>query len=218
MFPTVLKLVGFDLQRQLARLKAEAEDFKDRTSDDIKQKAVDAGLKVALAFTGLVFLVLAAVTGLIALYLYVEMVRGPFAGLGAVALASVVSAGVMFMVASAWGKSHNKPPRRVVPEPVVSISPSEATLATGPTRVTPTASSDRPVTTYASGPSVAMPAATIIETITKDLTDRTSAAASEVLDTAAGIVRKSPPEAILAAMAVAVVAGIFVGRQRGGAH
>jgi hypothetical protein len=35
------------------------------------------------------------------------------------------------------------------------------------------------------------------------------------LDTAAGMVRKSPPEAILAAMAVAVVAGIFIGRRRG---
>ena len=63
MVATVLELVGFDLQRQLVRLKAEAEAFKERTADDIKQKAVDAGLKVALAFAGLVFIVLAVVAG-----------------------------------------------------------------------------------------------------------------------------------------------------------
>ena len=59
--------------------------------------------------------------------------------------------------------------------------------------------------------------ASFVDTITKDLTDRTVAAATEALDTATGIVRKSPPEAILAAMAVAVVAGILVGRRRGDA-
>jgi hypothetical protein len=217
MVATVLKLVGFDLQRQLARLKAEAEAFKDRTADDIKQRAVDAGLKVALAFAGLLFLVLAVVVGLIALYLYVEMKQGAFAGLGAVALISVVSAGVMFIVAAAWGKSH-KPARRLLPEPVVAVSPADTTATAGPTRVTPTATGVSPVTSYASGPSVAMPGASFMDTITKDLTDRTAAAANEALDTAAGIVRKSPPEAILAAMAVAVVAGIFIGRRRGGTH
>ena len=216
MVATVLKLVGFDLQRQLARLKAEAEDFKERTADDIKQKAVDAGLKVALAFAGLVFVVLAVVAGLIALYLYVEMKRGAFAGLGAVALISAVSAGVMFIVAATWGKTH-KPKARSVPEPV-AMSPAEAAVAAGPTRVTPTASSATPAASYGSGPSVAMPNASFMDTLTKDLTDRTAAAANEALETAAGMVRKSPPEAILAAMAVAVVAGIFIGRRRSDTH
>ncbi len=145
---------------------------------------------------------LAVVAGLIALYLWVEMKRGTFAGLGAVALISAVSAGVLFIVAAAWGKTH-KPAKRLAPEPVVAVSPAEAAVAAGPTRVTPTASSSSPVASYASGPSVAMPNASFIDTITKDLTDRTTAAANEALDTAAGIVRKSPPEAILAAMAVA---------------
>ena len=43
MVAAVLKLVGFDLQRQLARLKAQAEEFKDRTTDEIKHKAIDYG-------------------------------------------------------------------------------------------------------------------------------------------------------------------------------
>ena len=217
MVATVLKLVGFDLQRQLARLKAEAEDFKDRTTDDIKQKAVDAGLMIALAFAGLVFIVLAIVTGLIALYLYVEMKRGTFAGLGAVALTSAVIAALMFVVAATRGKTR-KPARRSVPEPIVARSAAETAAVAGPTRVTPTASSSTPVASYGSGPSVAMPTASFIDTLTKDLTDRTTAAANEALETAVGMVRKSPPEAILAAMAVAVVAGIFIGRRRTDTH
>jgi len=218
MVATVLKLVGFDLQRQLARLKAEAEDFKDRTTDDIKQKAVDAGLMIALAFTGLLFIVLAIVAGLIALYLYVEMKRGAFAGLGAVALTSAIIAAVMFIVAATRGKKRKLARRSVVPEPIVARSAAETAAVAGPTRVTPTASSSTPVSSYGSGPSLATTGASIVDTITKDLTDRTTAAANEALERAVGMVRKSPPEAILAAMGVAIVAGIFIGRRRADTH
>jgi hypothetical protein len=198
MVATVLKLVGFDLQRQLARLKAQAEDFKDRTTDEIKHKAVNAGLAIGFAFAGLVFVVLTIVAGLIALYLWVEMQHGRFAGLGAVALTTMLLAACLFILAATRGskeKKREKPAARVTQDAGLAVSPAAESLASSPVAIPPHGS--------------------FVDAITQDLTDRTAAAANEALDTAAGIVRKSPREAILAALAVAVVAGVVVGRRRG---
>ena len=195
MVATVLKLVGFDLQRQLARLKAQAEDFKDRTTDEIKHKAVNVGLAIGLAFAGLVFVVLTIVAGLIALYLWVEMKRGPFVGLGAVALTTMLLAACLFILAATRGnkeKKREKPRARVTQDAGLAVSPAAERLA-----------------------SAVPPHGSFVDAITQDLTDRTAAAANEALDTAAGIVRKSPREAILAALAIAVVAGVVLGRRRG---
>jgi ElaB/YqjD/DUF883 family membrane-anchored ribosome-binding protein len=200
MVATVLKLVGFDLQRQLARLKAQAEDFKDRTTDELKHKAVDAGLMIGLALAGLVFVVLTVIAGLIALYLWVEMERGRFAGLGAVALATAVLAALLFALAATRGKgkSANRlaQPKPVLGAPAAVSSDSDAF-----------ASSSRPISSGA-------PGASLIDDITQDLTRQAKTVANDALESAADAVRKSPREAILAALAVAVVAGVVVGRRR----
>ena len=192
MVATVLKLVGFDLQRQLARLKAQAEDFKDRTTDELKHKAVDAGLTIGLAFGGLIFIVLTVAIGLLALYLWIEVEHGPFAGLGAVALTTTALAALLFMIAIMRGKSDKPAAKRTTVDAGAAFS-TAASLGNAPRFVTPQAS--------------------FVDSITQDLTDRTAAAANEALDTAAGIVRKSPREVVLAVLAAAVVAGVVVGRR-----
>ncbi len=200
MVATVLKLVGFDLQRQLARLKAQAEDFKDRTTDEIKHKAIDLGLMIGLAFAGLVFILLTVVAGLVALYLWVAMKNGPFVALGAVALTTTVLAALLFTIAAARGnsKKSNEPAQ---PRPVVNAVPAAAAVSPASDAF---ASPHRPV---ASG-------ASLVDDITQDLTRQARAVANEAFESAADIVRKSPREAILAALAVAVVAGVVVGRRR----
>ena len=193
MVANVLKLVGFDLQRQLARLRAQAEDFKDRATDELKRKAVDAGLTIGLAFAGLIFVVLTIMMGLIALYLWIELERGPFAALGAVALATTALAVVLFMAAAMRGRSDKPAAQRVTAHVGVPVS-TTASLQNAHPSVTPHAS--------------------VVDSITQDLTDRTAVAANDALDAAAGIIRKNPREAILAALAVAVIAGVVVGRRR----
>ena len=139
MVATVLKLVGFDLQRQLARLKAQAEDFKDRTTDELKHKAVDAGLTIGLAFGGLIFIVLTVAIGLLALYLWIEVEHGPFAGLGAVALTTTALAALLFMIAIMRGKSDKPAAKRTTVDAGAAFS-TAASLGNAPRFVTPQAS------------------------------------------------------------------------------
>jgi hypothetical protein len=194
MLASALKLVGFDLQRQWARLKAEAEDFKDRTTDDIKHKAINAGLAIGLAFAGLVFVVLTVIAGLAALYLWVAMQRGPFVGLGAVALTTTVVAALLFTIAAARGNGYQEF------SPVPSAENASAS------------SSSIPVSSPSS--SVSPGASSLVDDITQDLTRQAKTVANEAFESAADVVRKSPREAILAVLAVAVVAGVMVGRRR----
>ena len=72
MLSTALRLFGTDLSRQFERLRFALEDFKDRTTDDLKQKAIGAGVTIGLAFAGMLFALLTVFAGLAALYLYVD--------------------------------------------------------------------------------------------------------------------------------------------------
>jgi hypothetical protein len=184
MLSTALRLVGVDLERQWLRLKAQAEDFKDRTTDEIKGKAIDAGLAVGFALAGLWFVILTVIAGLVALYLWVEVSRGPIVALGAVAGTTAVLAVVLFIAAAMRGGTKRKRPVKPVAEP------------------TPAAAIRSPA------------GAPFYEAVTRNLTDQTVAATNEALDAAAGIVRRSPREVILATLAVAIVAGVFIGRKR----
>jgi hypothetical protein len=104
MFAAALKLVGFDLSRQFARLRHSLDAFKERTTEDIKQKAIDAGVAIGLAMAGLLFVLLTIFAALGAFYLYVEMLWDPWAGLAAVALTCAVLAVLLFVTAAWRGK------------------------------------------------------------------------------------------------------------------
>lgn len=213
MVATVLKLVGFDLQRQVARLKAQAEEFKDRTLDDIKHKAVNTGLMIGLAFGGLVFVLITLVVGLMALYLWVEMHQGPFVALGAVALATALLAALMFTVAATRGGSTKSGSTRPESKP----KPRQPILASDDAAKPVHAEAPQPASrAFAATPGAQATASlnSLVDTLTQDLTSKASAVANEAMDSAVDTIRKSPREAILAAMAVAVVAGVFIGRRR----
>jgi hypothetical protein len=187
MLDILLRAFGVDLQQQLARLKAQAGEFKNQAIDEVKHQAVHTGVTIALALLGLVFVLLTIVVGLIALYVWVEESQGPYAALGAVAATTAVTAVLLFVIVSARG-GRSAPPR-----PAVAPAPSVA-------------------------PAGAMPSAaslsSLAESITERLKQQTAEAASEAIDQAADYVRKSPREAILASLAVALVAGLMIGRRK----
>jgi hypothetical protein len=101
MLATLLRLVGVDLRLQLSHLLAQAEAFKSRTTREIQQKVAEASLTIGIAFAGLFFVMLTVVVALVALYLWVEIHRGPFAALAVVGLATVIMAAVAFAIVAA---------------------------------------------------------------------------------------------------------------------
>ncbi|CAN0202668.1 unnamed protein product, partial [Phaeothamnion confervicola] len=125
------------------------------------------------------------IAGLLALYLWVAMQEGPFVGLGVVALTTAALAAILFTVAATRGGKPKRPRVHVAPA-VVTAEPVPAPP----------------------------PHASLMDTVTHNLTHRTAAATNEALDSAAEIVRKGPREAVLATLAVAVVVGLFIGRRR----
>ena len=194
MLDTALRLVGFDFQRLLARVREQAEDLKDRTTHEIKSKVAEVAVTLGFMLGGLVLCGFAIAAGLFALYLAVARDHGPFVALGLVAAVSAFFAVLLFTI----GASRNSQPKR--PDPArASVEPLRA-AATSPVPPPPVAS--------------VPPGASFVEAIKADLTDKSAAAANEALNSAATLVRNSPREAILVALAAAVVTGVLVGRRR----
>ena len=200
MVAAALKFVGFDLQRQWLRLKAEAEDYTNRATDEMRRTAVNAGVAIGLALAGMVFAMLTILVGIAALYRWVAIEHGPFAALGVVAMVTAVVAFILLIVAASRAKDA-KPRMPDLPDLMLRQSVS----ASAP----PSASQAMPVAGAASPSS-------FVDAITSDLTEKASVVANDALRNAADIVRKSPREAILAALAVAVVGGFVIGHRRSG--
>jgi uncharacterized BrkB/YihY/UPF0761 family membrane protein len=187
MLDMLLQAIGVDLQRQFARLKAQADEYKNQAVDEIKHQAVHAGVTIALALLGLVFVLLTIVVGLIALYVWVEAWEGPYVALAAVAATTSVMAALLFLIVSARGRKS---------------APSRPSVAPAPSVASPDAM-----------PSAAS-LSSLAETITDRLKQQTAEAASDAIDQAADFVRKSPRETILVSLAAAVVIGLMIGRRK----
>jgi ElaB/YqjD/DUF883 family membrane-anchored ribosome-binding protein len=188
MVGTLFQLVGIDLQRQLASLKSQAEEFKHRTTNEVKRQIAYASITIGIAFVGLVLGLLTVIAGLIALYLWVAMLHGPFAALAVVGCITAILAALLFTVVAT--RSRLTPSNRPLNNAAQTTSPSTESSS------------------YCASPS-----ASFVDTIKQDLLDRTAAATNDALDSAAELVRKSPREVIVATLAIAVLIGIVIGRR-----
>jgi hypothetical protein len=191
MVSALLRLVGFDLSLQLARLRAQAEDFKNRATHQVKEEVKQTGITVGLMTAGGILLFLTFLVGLAALFLWVDLQHGPFIALGVVALVTAIIAGALFTIAAARQRRPQKP------RAYVSPPPSEPAHA-------------RPVYATMTPP----PAnASFVDTLAHHVTHRAAAATEETVDAAAEIVRSGSREAVLATLAVAALVGLVIGRQ-----
>ncbi len=128
MVSSALKLIGLDVQRQWLRFKAEAESFKLRATGEFRRTALNAGLAAGFALAGIFFAVLTVVTGLIALYRWVAIEHGQFAGLGAVAALTAVMALVLLLVAVSRAKAA-RPAMPPMPDIKSAVIPSALSSA-----------------------------------------------------------------------------------------
>jgi hypothetical protein len=209
MLNALLRSAGFDLQAQLASFKAQAEEFKERTTDQIKGQVLEVGITAGLAVAAIVFVLMTIVVGLIALYLWVAQQHGPFVALGVVALATAIMAGALFTIAATRGEGAS---RRLRAE----AATAKAKAAALRTAAKAEAAADR----FSDPPSPAQAYASLASAIAqgftgnKGLGNQAASAASEAIDTAADLVKKGSPQTVLATLAVAVVAGYVIGRRR----
>jgi hypothetical protein len=123
----LLRLLGLDVPAKIEAAKAELEFRVDRATVQAKHVAREAALAAAFSAAALVFVGMAIVVGLIALYLWISSVYGPFVGLGVVGGVLVVVALIAGVVAAGSARSLSlpakdlpeRPPRQVQSGPVV---------------------------------------------------------------------------------------------------
>jgi hypothetical protein len=204
----LLGIFGIDLQGQIAKLRSHAEDLKDRAIREAKREAADTSITIGLAFGSLVLGLATLGAALAALYLWVAMARGPFAGLAAVACTTAVLALILAVVAATRGRlSASVPPSHPAARPAASEPlgvPVSATAA--PTARTPRAGS-LPLFSATSPTS-------FFDTVTHNLAHRAAVASDDVLDSATDIVRNGSREAIVATLGVAILVGVLIGRRQ----
>jgi hypothetical protein len=123
------------------------------------------------------------------------MFKGPFVALGAVGLTTAILAAIVAALAAV--RSHRPSLKR----PLGYVASAASTA--GESHSAP------PYPLFSAGST-----ASFVDAFGHNLTHRTAAATNDALDSAAEIARKSPREAILATLGVAVVVGLFIGRRR----
>lgn len=191
----VKTMIDLGLQAQLARLRRLAEIYKDRAIDEVRQKAISLGITAALAIVGLLFLLIALLVGLAALYLWVAQQYGPFAGLGAVGGLAFATALILFAIMALRGGGSG--PR-----------------AAGEARFAVTANNtSEPIEGALRSAVKATDEMTGRAKETVEAVERAGAAARDALDDAVSTIRHGSRPALLATIAGTVMLGVILGRR-----
>ena len=126
----LLGLLGVDLDHKIAEIRAQIEDFKARTTHQLGEQVKETGLMVGFAFVGAVAAIATFVIVLVALYRWVDLYKGPFAALAAVAVVTGLIAAVMF--ALAFRRKPQRPTSSGVNRPAAAVPPAPPVPPTRP--------------------------------------------------------------------------------------
>lgn len=197
--PAVLRLLGEDLDHKLAQLRAKVEEFRARVTHQVIEQIKETGLIVGLALVGAAAALATFIIALVALYLWVDMRRGPFAALTAVGLVTALLAAVMFTLAFGRGKRkqasapvHRRP--AAAPPPPAPSQPAPVSLSAPPSPLPPNAS--------------------VVDVLTHRFSTRVAAASDEAVDAAVNIMRTGSRSALFGTLAAVVLVGVLLGRRR----
>jgi hypothetical protein len=196
MLDTLLRVVGVDLQAQIAQVKAHLEAFKDQTEDEVRQEVKEAGVMAGLAFAAIAALAGTCVVALMALYMWVDMQKGPFIALAAVGSLTTLSAAILFAVTMARAN------RKTTVRPAAVVPPR-------PAMATPRAALN--ASTLMQPPSAN---ASMFEVITHRMTTRAAGATDEAIDAASELVGNGSRGTLIGTLVVTVLVGLMIGRQR----
>jgi hypothetical protein len=199
MLRLVLRLLGVDLDYKLAEIRAQVEEFKERTTHQVTEQVKATGLVVGFAFVGAVAAIATFIIVLVALYRWVELYKGPFAALTAVGVVLALLAAVMFVLA--FGRSSRKPASSVVDRrPAVSAPPSPPTPQPMPAALSPAL------------PPLS-PNASLFDVLTHRFSTRVAGASDEAIDAAVHVMRTGSKSALFGTLAVVALVGVLLGRR-----
>ena len=202
MLDTLLRVVGVDLQAQIGQLKAHAEAFKENTKNEIRQEITSAGVTAGLIFAAIVAAAWTCVVGLIALYLVVEAKEGRFIGLAAVGGVTAFAALVFISIASSRSKRRIQPPPRVIVAPAPAVATPRAPLNTVAASLMPPPPAN----------------ASMVDVMAHRLSSRVVGATDEIIDSATDVIGHGSRTALIQTLAVAMLAGLIIGRRGTAQH
>lgn len=132
MLRTILQVSG--IARSLASLKLRLEAKAEDAVNQVKGVAIRIAIAAALAVAAIIFVLLALIAGLVALYAYLEPIYGVLPALGVIGGSLAVLAIVLLIAASIIGRG--KSAKKAVEETAetVGLDGREDTLAFGEPR------------------------------------------------------------------------------------
>ena len=201
MLREVLRLLGVDLDRKLAEIREQIEEFRSRTTHRISEQVKETGLMVGFALIGAGASIATLIIILVALYRWVDLYHGPFAALAAVGVVTGLIAAVMFTLAF-WRK----------PRTPTSSGVDRRTAAVPPAPQVPPS---RPVSAVLSAALPSLPSnASAFDVLTHRVSTRVAGAGDEAIDAVAHLMRTGSRSVLFGTLAVVALAGVLIGRRR----
>jgi hypothetical protein len=194
MLEALFRLLGVDLNRKLAEIRGQIDELKRSAISQATEQVKETGLTVGLILLGAIAALFTFVIALAALFVWVDMRKGPLAACGAVGLVTALLAALMFVLALRRGN------RRRGPAPV-NLAPA----ASPPASVAPVLMSILPPPP---------PNASFFDHLTHRFTTRVAAASDDAVDAAVHVIRTSSRPALFGTLAVVTLVGVLIGRRR----
>ena len=200
MLSEVLRLLRVDLDRKLAEIRTQAEEFRARTTRQLAEQVKETSLTIVFALVGAIAAIATFIVILVALYRWVDMYHGPFAALAVVGVVLALLAAVMFLLA--FGRRSRKP-AIVVVDRRPAVSPPQ-----------PAPPPPQPISVALSAALPPPPAnASLFDVLTHRFSTRVVAASDEAIDGAVRVMRTGSKSALFGTLAVTALVGVLLGRR-----
>jgi hypothetical protein len=194
MLQALLRLLGVDLNRKIAEIRAQAEELKTGVIHQVGEQIRETGLTVGFVLVAAIAALLTFIVALVGLFLWVDLYQGPFAALGAVGLVTASLAALM--IALAFRRAKRRPAAPVYLSPAAS-PPSSPTPPVLSTTLPPLP-----------------PGASLYDVLTHRFSARVATASDEAIDAAVHVMRTSSRSALFGTLAAVVLVGVLIGRRR----
>ena len=195
MLEALFRLLGVDVARKLAEVRGQIDELKRSAVNQVTAQVKETGITVGFILGGAIAALFTFIIALAALYVWVDMHKGPLAACGAVALVTALLAVTMFALAFLRGRRKPAPPPLHLTPAASPPSPPAAPILMSVLPPPP-------------------PNASFFDHLTHRFTTRVATASDEALDAAVHAMRTSSRPALFGTLAVVTLVGALIGRRR----